>query len=134
MNIQSLRDFMRSIFGGWLTTDSNNRLGFTIFLFVIYYCLCNAFWLSKARSDAPLPKLRRIIGLDALEEAIGRATEMGRPVVYNVGTAGFAASSFASFATLAYTAARTARYDTRLITLMSTAAILPVVEQTVRQA
>jgi len=36
---------------------------------------------AKAKRGQDIP-IRRIAGLDALDEAIGRATEMGRPVLY----------------------------------------------------
>ncbi|MCL2548989.1 MAG: hypothetical protein FWE76_07495, partial [Symbiobacteriaceae bacterium] len=130
----ALRSAMKSIFGGWLVTDSNNNLGLIIFVFFVYYAVCNALWLRRANSENPLPKLRRITGLDAIDEAIGRATEMGRPVVYNVGTNAFTAATFASLATVSYVAQRAAHYDTRLIVLMGYPAVLPVAEQTVRQS
>jgi hypothetical protein len=41
--------------------------------------------IRRARAD-PNIFLRRIPGLDAVEEAVGRATEMGRPVLYLTGS------------------------------------------------
>jgi hypothetical protein len=40
--------------------------------------------IMLARSGRPI-KVRRIAGLDAIDEAVGRATEMGRPVLYIAG-------------------------------------------------
>ncbi|MBS3984321.1 MAG: hypothetical protein KGZ66_01795, partial [Selenomonadales bacterium] len=42
-------------------------------------------WVAKRGTF--IPTLRRIAGLDAMEEAIGRATEMGRPVHFSPGIA-----------------------------------------------
>jgi hypothetical protein len=36
--------------------------------------------LFTTRSGKYAPKIRRIPGLEALEEAVGRATEMGQPI------------------------------------------------------
>jgi hypothetical protein len=44
------------------------------FLLVLYY-------MSLAQTGRK-PFMRRLAGIDAIEEAIGRATEMGRPVLY----------------------------------------------------
>jgi len=37
--------------------------------------------IAFARSGRPI-RIRRLAGLDAVEEAVGRATEMGRPVLF----------------------------------------------------
>ncbi|MCL2498237.1 MAG: hypothetical protein FWF06_06480 [Symbiobacteriaceae bacterium] len=134
MDIASLREGLASALGGWLATDANNRLGLTTVVFVIYYASCNAYWIFKARGNSPLRKLRRIAGLDAIDEAIGRCTEMGRPVLYNLGMDGLSSSTFASLAILSYVAIRVVRYDTRMITVTRYASVLPVAENTVRQS
>ena len=52
-------------------------------LFVILALLCGVvlFFIIKARRGAVL-KIRKIAGLSAIDEAVGRATEMGRPMLY----------------------------------------------------
>ena len=47
------------------------------FVFVLYF-------IAQAQSGKK-PFVRRIPGIDAIEEAVGRATEMGRPVLYIAG-------------------------------------------------
>jgi len=42
------------------------------------------FFLRQARRGRPL-FIRRIAGLEAVDEAVGRATEMGRPILYCAG-------------------------------------------------
>ncbi|NIQ06719.1 MAG: hypothetical protein GWO20_13625, partial [Candidatus Korarchaeota archaeon] len=44
--------------------------------------------LFVARAGKYVPKIRRIPGLEAIEEAVGRATEMGRPIAYTTGLGG----------------------------------------------
>ena len=46
------------------------------------------FSIRSARTN-PNIFLRRIPGIDAVEEAVGRATEMGRPVLYLTGSGEF---------------------------------------------
>jgi hypothetical protein len=59
--------------------------------------------------------LRRIPGLDAVEEAIGRATEMGRPILYLTGSDDMSSlSTIAATVILGQVAKRTAAYDTQL--------------------
>ena len=48
----------------------------SIFLTVLTYVMVNF-----ARAGRPLPEIRKLPGLDSIEEAVGRATEMGRPVL-----------------------------------------------------
>jgi hypothetical protein len=59
--------------------------------------------------------LRRIPGLDAVEEAIGRATEMGRPILYLTGSDDMSSlSTIAATVILGQVAKRTAALDTQL--------------------
>ena len=41
-------------------------------------------WLWRARRGH-VPYVRRLAGIAALEEAVGRATEMGRPIIFAMG-------------------------------------------------
>ncbi|MEE2972847.1 MAG: DUF6754 domain-containing protein [Planctomycetota bacterium] len=52
-------------------------------LFIILLLLCGAvlYFILKARSGVTL-KIRTIAGLAAVDEAVGRSTEMGRPMLY----------------------------------------------------
>lgn len=134
MDIAALRAAFKAFFGSWLQTDSSNNLGLAVVVFFIFYGVVCGYWIKMARGNAPMPKLRRIAGLDAMDEAIGRATEMGRPVLYNVGMNSFSATTFAALAVLGYAASRIAHYDTRMITVMRYPEVLPVAESTVRQA
>ncbi len=52
-------------------------------LLVIVTVFCGAviFWIAHARGGKPI-KVRKIGGLEAVDEAVGRATEMGRPCLF----------------------------------------------------
>jgi len=82
--------------------------------------------------------IRRIAGLEAIDEAVGRATEMGRPVHFSPGIASLseetAAQTLAGLAVLGYVARLTAKYDTDLIVTNRMAEVLPITEEVVRQS
>lgn len=90
------------------------------------------------RAREKLPGVRRIAGLEAIEEAVGRATEMGKTVFTTPGWADVTGSSagptFAALDIIAYLARLTARYDTRLVVAVSYPNVYPLVQQTVQQA
>jgi len=54
------------------------------FLAMIFLCATVLWFISHAKKNKNL-FLRRINGLDAVEEAVGRATEMGRSIFYMTG-------------------------------------------------
>ncbi len=59
--------------------------------------------------------IRRLAGLDALDEALGRATEMGKPVLFIHGLQDMGSpSTIAAVNILGQVAKRTAQYDTQL--------------------
>lgn len=59
--------------------------------------------------------IRKIGGLNAIDEAVGRATEMGKPVLYLTGLSDMSAiSTIASVSILSYVAKKAAEYETPL--------------------
>lgn len=89
--------------------------------------------LRKTRNGGTLPKIRRLAGLDAIDEAIGRSTEMGRPTIFANGSNGLDdAQTIASFPVLSYAARSCARYDTKLIAVSYVPSVYPVMEAIVR--
>lgn len=83
-------------------------------------------------------KIREIGGLQALEEAVGRATELGRPVHYNTGSGELdtinAPQSLASADILAHVARLCGKYDCELIVTVRNPVFYSVAEEVVRQA
>lgn len=95
-------------------------------------------WYIKRGRDGWVPTIRRIAGLEAIEEAVGRATEMGRPVHYTPGigplSSSVAAMTFAGLEILAVVAKTIARYGAKLIVTIRQPTVLPLAEEVVRQA
>lgn len=111
---------------------------FVPFLLVVAFTVVVYIMIQRARAGLPIPEIRKIAGLEALDEAIGRATEMGRPVFFFPGLAGvtgsYGAATIASFAMLGHVAKRAAQYDTRLIDANVDPYVHPIAEEIIRQA
>ncbi|HHY69087.1 MAG TPA: hypothetical protein PLB36_06295 [Bacillota bacterium] len=85
-------------------------------LSLVFVFLCIELGLRKAGTQTIYT--RPIAGLEAIEEAVGRATEMGKPIVFTPGYADIAgttgAASLAGIDVLNHVARLAARYDTGL--------------------
>lgn len=115
---------------GAITFSSGVQFAFFLGLFaaaVALYCITQTV---KGRLH---PQLRRIPGLDAIEESVGRATEMGRPVHFTPGMDGLVAATFASLSVLEYVTELTAKYNTELIVTIRVAVVFPIAQEIVRQ-
>jgi hypothetical protein len=78
--------------------------------------------------------VRKITGLAAIEEAIGRATEMGRPVLYVPGIDDLDnIQTIASMVILNDVARLSARYETPIIVPVCRPFVVPVAEEAVKQ-
>jgi hypothetical protein len=87
----------------------------------------------KAKRGVEIP-IRRLPGLDALDEAIGRATEMGRPVLYVPGTDEIKEiQTIYSMMILRHVARKTAEYGTPIIVPTKNAVVMAFAEEAVRQ-
>lgn len=79
--------------------------------------------------------IRRIPGLNAIEEAVGRATEMGRPVLYVPGIGEIDnIMTIASLTILSHVAKITAKYETPLIVPTARAVVMSAAEEVVKEA
>ncbi len=82
--------------------------------------------------------IRRIQGLSAIDEAIGRATEMGRPMVCMTGlglnTGGVDVPTLQALSIVTYIIRASARFNTRAIVPVYEAPMLPITEEAVRDA
>ncbi len=89
-----------------------NRL-VALILFVVF-CTFVLLYIGRARKNSNL-FIRRIAGLNAIDEAVGRATELGKKVMYVPGIMSIDENqTIASLAVLQHVARLTARYNTEL--------------------
>ena len=78
-------------------------------------------------------KIRRIAGLEALDEALGRATEMGKPVLFIHGLRDMSQiPTIAAVNILGRVARRTAEYDTALQVVAPDPVVMSVSQETVK--
>lgn len=94
---------------------------------------CIAWFLFRARRKALF--IRPIAGLAALDEAVGRATEMGKPVLYVPGLADVDdIQTLASLSILGHVARRTAEYDTPILVPNSRSVVMSMAQEVVAEA
>lgn len=96
--------------GQWFNT---NR--FNVLIGVILFSGLILYFIARTRKGKA-PFIRRIAGLDAVEDAVGRATEMGKPILYVPGLSSISdIATIASLNILSEVAKKTAQYDTTLL-------------------
>jgi len=79
--------------------------------------------------------IRRIAGLEAVDEAVGRATEMGKPILFIPGIQDMDnVQTVAGMTILANIAKKAATYETRLDVPVSRSIVMSVGRETVKQA
>ena len=107
------------------------------FVSLLFISIAIIWCIQRSRSGV-VYTIRSIAGLDAIEEAVGRATEMGRMIHYTPGLADLggvaAAQTFAGLETLGLVARYVARYGARLFVSIRQPIVLPLAEEVVKQA
>jgi len=93
-----------------------------------------AYFVSKARTGQSL-YIRQIPGLAAVEEAVGRATEMGRPILYVPGLGDIDwTATIASMNILGEVARKIAKYDTELVVPNTWSVVYTVSKEVVKES
>jgi hypothetical protein len=108
-----------------------------VFAFVVelVYVASLIIMINRARRGMKIPELYKVAGLDALDEAIGRCTEMGRPVHFAPGIGDVQnAQTLAAMSILGYVAKQCAKYDTDLIQTNRNIIVYPIAEAIIKQA
>ena len=113
----------------WFHRERLNMLIASLALsaFVLYY-------ISQARAGREL-FIRRIAGLEAVQEAVGRATEMGKPVLFVPGIADVDdIQTIASLTILGRVATMVAEYDADLLVPCSRSLVMSTAQEVVKEA
>jgi hypothetical protein len=110
------------------------------FLLMLAFSAAVLWSIRRARIN-PNIFLRRIPGLDAVEEAVGRATEMGRPILYLTGSGELSGSgdpsnlsTIAATVILGEVAKRVATYGTELKVPHRAAIVMAICQEIVRES
>lgn len=105
-----------------------------LFIAMIAFSITIVTSIYYARSGKDV-FIRRIPGLEAVDEAIGRATEMGRSILYVLGLGGVSGpATIASMNILGQVARRTADYETPLHVPCNDPIVMNVVREMVKTA
>jgi hypothetical protein len=105
-----------------------------ILFFAALFSIVILLYTRWAKQGKPL-FIRKIAGLDAVEEAVGRATEMGKPVLYIPGISEIdEIETIAGIAILGRVARITAQYETPLIVPVRYPMVLAAGQEVVEQA
>jgi len=105
-----------------------------ILLGFIIYTILLLWFIFHARAGKEM-FVRKIPGLDALDEAVGRATEMGKPILYVPGLSSIAdIATIASLNILSRVAKKTAEYNTTLLVPNRNPVVYTVAQEIVKQA
>jgi outer membrane protein assembly factor BamB len=79
--------------------------------------------------------IRRIAGLNAIDEAVGRSTEMGKPIVYVTGLADVEdIQTLASLSIMGHIAHKAAEYDTPMIVPCCRSVVMSTAQEVVKES
>jgi len=105
-----------------------------VLVLVILFVIFVNYFLAAARKGKDF-YLRPIAGISHLDEALGRATEMGRPILYVLGLTGISdIATLAGLTILGRVAKKTAEFQTRLIVPCYDPIVLIIAQETVKTA
>ncbi len=91
------------------------RERFPVLIFLLFFGFLFFYYYNQARMGKEI-FIRRLAGLDAIDEAVGRSTEMGKPVVFVHGLTGLDdPTTISAIAILKYIAKKVAMYEIDLI-------------------
>ena len=114
--------------GNWFNLPRINNLIFATVLLIVF------FWMVSHAKKKDL-FIRRIAGLDAIDEAIGRATEMGKPIFYSPGIGQMVnMSTIASTSILGEVAKKVAKYDSTIKVPHFDPIVMSICKEIVKQA
>ncbi len=86
-----------------------------ILIFLIIYVIVLLYFINTSKKGKQI-FIRKISGLDAIEDAIGRATEMGRSILYIFGLNSISSlSTIASLSIFSQIIKKLAQYGTRIL-------------------
>ncbi|MEO0075331.1 MAG: DUF6754 domain-containing protein [candidate division WOR-3 bacterium] len=111
-----------------------NKARFNVLIFTLIICFLVIWYIERAKKGEKL-FVRRISGLDAIDDAVGRATEMGRPILFSFGLSAITdVVAIAALSILGKIAKKSAEYQTRLLVPNYDPILMTAAQETVKQA
>lgn len=114
--------------GGWYKPEQTNVLVTSLlFTFIVLVTI----YIARRKTFY----IRPIAGLRAVDDAIGRATEMGRPILYVAGLTGIGdISTIAAMLILGHLARKTAAYETPILVPCQDPLVMAIQREIVHEA
>jgi hypothetical protein len=112
--------------GYWRDQAPARVMAMVISIIILAYIL----WARRGRQLF----IRRIPGLTAIDEAVGRATEMGRPLHFSLGLGGLGIVTLQALAIAVHVIRLSIRFRNRVILTTPEPAVYAVAEEAVREA
>ena len=104
------------------------------FIFIVISCFIIEFFIQKAKTGSKI-FLRPIAGMQAMEEAVGRATEMGTSVLFVPGISGLdQIDTISGIIILGHVSGMTAEYETNLHVPVAVPIVMETARETCREA
>jgi len=105
-----------------------------VFMLLLVFCLAVVYYIIKARGGKDF-YIRRIAGLEAIDDAVGRATEMGKPILFIPGISSLDdMQTLSALTILSNVAEKAAEYNTRLIVPTRDSLVLSAAREIVKNA
>lgn len=111
-----------------------NILRLNVLLITILLSFLVLYYIRRAHAGDKL-FVRKIAGLDAIEDAVGRSTELGKPILFSFGLSYlFEMWTIAALAILSRVARKCAEYGTRLLVPNYDPIVMSAAQETVKQS
>jgi hypothetical protein len=113
----------------WFNTDRTN-----ILILAVLFGFLIIWYIERAKKGEKL-FIRKIAGLEAIDDAVGRATEMGRPILFSFGLGVITdIVTIAALSILGKIAKKSAEYQTTLLVPNYDPIVMTAAQETVKQA
>ena len=104
-----------------------------VLLLIVFFCAPVLYFVRQAIKGKKI-FIRRIPGIDAIDESIGRAVEMGRPISFTTGLSGVGPLLYACLGILRHVARSAAIFNSRLLVPSSDPEALAMTDATLQNA
>ncbi|KQC09127.1 MAG: hypothetical protein APR54_03800 [Candidatus Cloacimonas sp. SDB] len=128
-NLLFTRDITATASAQWFNTNK-----ISLFVMSLILIIAIIYFIYSAKSGKEL-YIRKIAGLESMDESVGRATEMGKPILFVPGILDLNdMQTIAGLTILGKLAQRAAEYDTRLIVPVCRSMVLSTAKEIVKEA
>jgi hypothetical protein len=110
----------------------------TVTLIILIFTSIMMFVVNQRAKRGLVPKIRKIPALEAIEEAVGRAAEMGRPVYFPIGAAdvggAYTGGHLTALSMIHYTGTIAAKMGTKQLVGTISSELIPMIDEVMRSA